>query len=601
WEMADDLGDSHPRSLLQGGSLPTNSTAWRTVGNIYPEAGQPINLRVFQTSSTLQDVTIAIFQNQTLVFSAHGASNLDVNYTPSTTDWHTIRIRNTSVSAIGQRVYVRATYRAPQVVNTLNHPMPYSPGNVAVKRLSDSQFEFIVEGASTLNRAVVKQNSAPASPTDGTIFDNLSPNLPNTANVAPLSLNYISAWGKSTSQFSLDSATVAIQLVPAAGSATVPIPANTTGKFIAAASNDRQASVIFTQPSNDAGSLLFNMQNGLPLNPTNGLPLTGFSPKGTVTVTNIAPRYWQITPSGLNGYQYDIELDISGLTGISDPRRLVVLKRNNSSEPWTSAANGTSITISYPRNNILRVSGLTSFSEFAIGGDFSTFSFLSTPPNLNGTIAPGEYGDHTNGANRYNDGARDWYMAWDDNNLYIAVDANGNANTDELAIYIDTDPQTPANGGSNANGALGGIGNFDGNNYGRLPFRANFAAFIRNDYHQHRTHNSAGGWNANVDNSSSIQKTTSGNVQEIAIAWSLMGGRPQSFRVFFYLNGTEPYGGLSRFTLDNDFSDKLDLTARLYFDIENTDDGSSTPAFSRFCYINQRASDNIADYGTTFF
>lgn len=601
WEMADDLGDSHPRSLMQGGALPTNSTAWRTVGNIYPEAGQPINLRVFQTSASLQDVTIGVFRNQTLVFSANGASHLNVNFTPSVTDWHTIRVRNSSVNATGQRVYVRATYRAPQVVNAQNNPMPYSPGNVAVKRLSDSQFEFTVEGASTLNRVVVKQNAAPASPTDGTIFDNLAPNSPNTASVTPLSLNYISAWGKTTSQFSLDSATVAIQLVPAAGSASVPIPANTAGTFIAAASNNRQASVIFTKPSNDAGSLLFNMQNGLPLNPTSGLPLNGVSPKGIVTVKNILPRYWQITPSGLNGYQYDIELDISGLSGISDPRSLVVLKRNNSSEPWSSAANGTSVTISYPRQNVLRVSGLTSFSEFAIGGDFSTFSFLSTPPNLNGTIAPGEYGDHTNGANRYNDGARDWYMAWDDNNLYIAVDANGNANTDELAIYIDTDPQTPANGGSNANGALGGIGNFDGNNYGRLPFRANFAAFIRNGYHQHRTHNGSGGWNANVDNSSSIQKTTSGNVQEIAIAWSLMGGRPQAFRVFFYLNGNDPYGGLSRFTLDNDFNDKLNLTGRLYFDIANTNDGSSTPPFSRFCYINQRASDNIADYGTTFF
>ncbi|MCS7211806.1 MAG: hypothetical protein NZ844_09295, partial [Chloroherpetonaceae bacterium] len=328
---------------------------------------------------------------------------------------------------------------------------------------------------------------------------------------------------------------------------------------------------------------------------------SGISPKGTVVVKNIAPRYWQITPSGLNGYQYDIELDISGLSGISDPRSLVVLKRNNSSEPWTSAANGTSVTISYPRENILRVSGLTSFSEFAIGGDFSTFSFLSTPPTRDGVISPGEYGDHTNGANRWNDGARDWYMAWDDNNLYIAVNANGNANTDELVLYIDTDPQTPANGGTNANGALGGIGNFDGNNYGRLPFRANFAAFIRNGYHQHRTHDGSGGWNANVDNSSSIQKTTSGNVQEIAIAWSLMGGRPTSFRVFFYLNGGDPYGGLSRFALDNDFSDKLNLTGRLYFDIANTNSGSSTPPFSRFCYINQRASDNIADYGTTFF
>ncbi|MDW8466470.1 MAG: hypothetical protein RML35_09945 [Chloroherpetonaceae bacterium] len=586
---------------MQGGALPTNSTAWRTVGNIYPEAGQPINLRVFQTSSTPQDITIAVFRNQTLVFSANGASNLNVNFTPTVTDWHTIRIRNTSVNAIGQRVYVRATYRAPQVVNTMANPMPYSPGRVAVKRLSDNQFEFIVEGAATLNRAVVKQNSAPSSPTDGTIFNNLSPNSPNTVTVTPLSLNYISAWGKTSSQFSLDSATVAIQLVPATGSATVPIPANTTGAFVAAASNNRQATVIFTQPSNDAGNLLFNMQNSLPPNPNSGLPLSGISPKGTVVVKNIAPRYWQITPSGLNGYQYDIELDISGLPGISDPRSLVVLKRNNSSEPWTSAANGTSVTISYPRENVLRVSGLTSFSEFAIGGDFSTFSFLSTPPTRDGVISPGEYGDHTNGANRWNDGARDWYMAWDDNNLYIAVNANGNANTDELVLYIDTDPQTPANGGTNANGALGGIGNFDGNNYGRLPFRANFAAFIRNGYHQHRTHDGSGGWNANVDNSSSIQKTTSGNVQEIAIAWSLMGGRPTSFRVFFYLNGGDPYGGLSRFALDNDFSDKLNLTGRLYFDIANTNSGSSTPPFSRFCYINQRASDNIADYGTTFF
>jgi len=601
WEMADDLGDSHPRSLLQGGALPSNSTAWRTVGNIFPEAGQPINLRVFQTHTSLQDVTIAVFHNQTLVFSANGATNLNVNFTPTTTDWHTIRVRNTSVNAVGQRVYVRATYRAPQVVNTANFPMPYSPGRVAVKRLSDSQFEFTIEGAATLNRGVVKQNSAPSSPTDGTIFDNLQPNTAQTVSVTPLSLNYISAWGKTSSTFSLDSATVAIQLVPASGGATVPIPANTVGTFVAAAPNNRQATVIFTQPSNDAGQLIFNMQNALPLNPNNGLPLTGISPKGTVVVKNIAPRYWQITPSGLNGYQYDIELDISGLSGIADPRSVVVLKRSNSSEPWTSAANGTSVTISYPRQNVLRVSGLTSFSEFAIGGDFSTYSFLSTPPTLDGVISPGEYGDHTNGANRWNDGSRDWYMAWDDNNLYIAVDANGNANTDELAIYIDTDPQTPANGGSNANGALGGIGNFDGNNYGRLPFRANFAAFIRNEYHQHRTHNGSGGWNANVDNSASIQKTTSGNVQEIAIAWSLMGGRPQAFRAFFYLNGTDPYGGLSRFTLDNDFSDKLNLTGRLYFDIENTNDGTSTPPFSRFCYINQRASDNINDYGTTFF
>jgi len=224
-------------------------------------------------------------------------------------------------------------------------------------------------------------------------------------------------------------------------------------------------------------------------------------------------------------------------------------------------------------------------------------------PTVDGSIGPNEYGNHTDGFNRYNDGSRNWYLTWNDTDLFIATDGNGNPNSDELVIYIDTDPQTPANGGSGTNGALGGPGGFDGNNYGRLPFRANFVAFVRNFFNQHRTHNGSGGWNTNMDNSSYISDFSSGSVQEVRIAWSIItgSGRPAAFRVFFYLNGNDPYGGLSRFTLDNDFSDKLNLTGRLYFDIENTNDNESTPPFSRLSYINQRTSDNIADYGTNFF
>ncbi len=231
-----------------------------------------------------------------------------------------------------------------------------------------------------------------------------------------------------------------------------------------------------------------------------------------------------------------------------------------------------------------------------------TFAQFNTP-TVDGTISAGEYGNHSLGFNRYNDGARNWYLTWNNTDLFIATDGNGNPSDDEIVIFIDTDPQTPANGGSNANGALGGPGGFDGNNYGRLPFRANFVAFVRNFYNQHRTNNLTGGWNANVDNSPSISDFSSGTVQEVRIAWSIItgSGRPTAFRVFIYLNGSDPYGGLSRFSLDDDFSDKLNLTARLYFDIANTNDGESTPPFSRLCYINQRATDVVNDYGTTFF
>jgi hypothetical protein len=231
-----------------------------------------------------------------------------------------------------------------------------------------------------------------------------------------------------------------------------------------------------------------------------------------------------------------------------------------------------------------------------------SFAQFNTP-TLDGTINSNEYGNHNLGFNRYSDGARNWYLTWNNTDLFIATDGNGNPGSDELVIYIDTDPQTPANGGSGVNGALGGPGSFDGNNYGRLPFRANFVAFVRNFFNQHRTHDGSGGWNTNVDNSSFISDFSLGTVQEVRIAWSIItgSGRPSSFRIFFYLNGNDPYGGLSRFTLDNDFSDKLNLTGRLYFDIENTNNGESTPPFSRLNYINQRTSDIINDYGTVFF
>lgn len=226
-----------------------------------------------------------------------------------------------------------------------------------------------------------------------------------------------------------------------------------------------------------------------------------------------------------------------------------------------------------------------------------------TAPTVDGTIAPDEYGNHTDGFNRFNDGARNWYLTWNDTHLFIATDNNGSPFSDELTLFIDTDPQTPANGGANPQGALGGPGGFDGNNYGRLPFRANFVAFVRNFFNQHRTHDGSGGWNTDINNSPSITDFASGGVQEVRIAWSIItgSGRPAAFRIFFYLNGGDPYAGLSRFTLDNDFSNKLNLTARLYFDIETTNDGESTPPFSRLSYINQRTADVVTDYGTNFY
>jgi hypothetical protein len=99
-------------------------------------------------------------------------------------------------------------------------------------------------------------------------------------------------------------------------------------------------------------------------------------------------------------------------------------------------------------------------------------------PSTNGVIGANEYGVHTDGQNRKSsDTGQDWYMTWDDTNLYVGIT---NANLFEAAvIYIDRNPVTPVNGGSNADGNLAGF-NYDNTNFAALPFRADFVSLFKN-------------------------------------------------------------------------------------------------------------------------
>src|SRR5690242_4288244 len=76
-------------------------------------------------------------------------------------------------------------------------------------------------------------------------------------------------------------------------------------------------------------------------------------------------------------------------------------------------------------------------------------------PTVNGVISAGEYGNHTNGANQQQSGGQTWYMTWDNTNLYIALTNVPDPGHGAL-IYLDKDPLTPINGGSNSNGTLVG-------------------------------------------------------------------------------------------------------------------------------------------------
>jgi len=201
-------------------------------------------------------------------------------------------------------------------------------------------------------------------------------------------------------------------------------------------------------------------------------------------------------------------------------------------------------------------------------------------PSVNGSISAGEYGNHTDGQNRKSTGTgQDWYITWDANNLYVAVT---NANLGEAAvIYIDRNPVTPVNGGSNADGNTTGF-NYDNTNFAALPFRADFVTYFKDGYREFRRANGSGGWSGQTAFFGSYASGP-GNVRELAIPWNDItagGGRPASFLFFGYL--TSP-GGFVYGQVPNENAGAFigtSATYGRYYTVSSTADGASTKPFS---------------------
>ncbi len=200
-------------------------------------------------------------------------------------------------------------------------------------------------------------------------------------------------------------------------------------------------------------------------------------------------------------------------------------------------------------------------------------------PTVNGSIGPNEYGVHADGVNQQSTGTgQTWFMTWDDTNLYVAVT---NANLAESAvIYIDGNPVSPSNGGTNANGNLAGF-NYDNTSFSAMPLRADFVAYFKDGYREYRTANGAGGWSSQTAFFGAYA-SGAGNVRELAIPWSAItgAGRPASFLFFSYL--TSP-GGFVYGQLPQDNAGAFIGTSAVYnyyYNVVHTENGTSTKPFS---------------------
>lgn len=119
WEMSNDLGDSHPNSLQQGGGLPSNSTECRQVGKIFSNDETAIKIDLFPNDSSQAIKLYLLNQDCEKLDSVQGLGHLQLEHNPAEAGWKTISIANADLANIGQeQIKVRAEYRAPQVVQT---------------------------------------------------------------------------------------------------------------------------------------------------------------------------------------------------------------------------------------------------------------------------------------------------------------------------------------------------------------------------------------------------------------------------------------------------------------------------------------------------
>lgn len=121
--MANDLGDSHPLSLQQGGALPDSSTDLRTAGKIWSAVGQQVTVDLFPEVDTISYTVELYSHTDNFLAWKSITGNGTITYTPQSENWLVIKVRNTTATTPGQKIYVKATYTAPQVLNLADVPL----------------------------------------------------------------------------------------------------------------------------------------------------------------------------------------------------------------------------------------------------------------------------------------------------------------------------------------------------------------------------------------------------------------------------------------------------------------------------------------------
>jgi hypothetical protein len=129
---------------------------------------------------------------------------------------------------------------------------------------------------------------------------------------------------------------------------------------------NRAVSVNYNALPSSIGSLTANFTPTTPGN--SGLPLYDSTAFYTINRAGIN-GYWSVNPSnGTVGGNYNVSLNATGFTGVSNYLQLVALRRNNAVSPWLSS--GVHVTASGSNAApIVNRASISAYGDFGIGAD----------------------------------------------------------------------------------------------------------------------------------------------------------------------------------------------------------------------------------------
>jgi subtilisin family serine protease len=208
---------------------------------------------------------------------------------------------------------------------------------------------------------VVRTTGGPAStPTSGTlVFEGAS----TSATASSLTANttyFFTVFGKESgaSQYSNGNQYLCAVTEAVSGATTASVPAGQTGEFTFGTTGS--VVNITTNVDPDGGTIDSQKFDTAPSG-NNTISGSATAPDLTTVTPNIyaSERYWTISSTLTGSNAFTVYFDISGLSGVNDPDKLLILKRDTSG--WE--AQNTS------RDGNMLYSDITSFSDFIIGAD----------------------------------------------------------------------------------------------------------------------------------------------------------------------------------------------------------------------------------------